>query len=133
MKKSKSQHYSDEFKWKVVQEVLSGKYNKDEAKRIYGISSNCAILYWIRQFSGHSDYRKSDLPLKDIKTIQPMKELSELEKKVKTLEEELKREKCRADLWQKMIEIAEEQEGIPIRKKYGAKQSNALKKNQNNM
>ena len=62
-----------------------------------------------------------------------MKELSELEKKVKTLEEELKREKCRADLWQKMIEIAEEQEGIPIRKKYGAKQSNALKKNQNNM
>lgn len=131
MRKTKTQHYSDEFKWKVVKEVLSGKYNKEEARRIYGISSNCAILYWMREYSGFSDYRKPDLPLQDVKTILPMKELSEQEKRIKELESELKREKYRADLWQKIVEIAEEEEGIQIRKKYGAKQSGKSKKKTN--
>jgi hypothetical protein len=52
-----------------------------------------------------------------------MKELSEKDKRIKELEEELKREKLRADLWQKMVEIAEEQLDLDIRKKFGAKPS----------
>jgi transposase-like protein len=51
-------HYSEEFKWRVVQEVLSGKYNKEEARQIYGIKSNCAILYWMRKYSGNDNYRR---------------------------------------------------------------------------
>ncbi len=55
----KPQKYSDEFKWKVVQEVLSGKITQAEAKRKYNIKSNSAILYWTRQLSGIHDYRNS--------------------------------------------------------------------------
>lgn len=130
MKRKKLQSYSEEFKWKVVQDVLSGKYNKEEARKVYGIASNCAILYWMREFSGHLDYRKPGLPLKGLKEIAPMKELSGQEKRIRELEAELKREKYRANLWQKMVEIAEQEQGIQIRKKSGAKQSNRSKKKQ---
>ncbi len=128
MKRKESQHYSEEFKWKVVQEVLSGKYNKEEARRIYGIASNCAILYWIRQFSGHKNYRKPELSLESLKDMPHMKSPSEQEKRIEELEAELKREKYRADLWQKMVEIAEQEQGIQIRKKPGAKQSKSSRK-----
>ena len=130
MKRKKSQHYSEEFKWKVVQEVLTGKYNKEEARRIYGIASKCAILYWMRQFSGHEDYRKPELSLEPSKDMLQMKAPSEQEKRIKELEAELKREKYRADLWQKMVEIAEQEQGIEIRKKSGVKQSKESKKKQ---
>ena len=42
------QKYSNDFKWKVVQEILSGKIIQAEAKRKYNIKSNSAILYWTR-------------------------------------------------------------------------------------
>ncbi|HYX07361.1 MAG TPA: transposase [Bacteroidales bacterium] len=44
--------YSESFKWKVVKSVLAGECTKEEARKIYGIKSNCAILYWIREFNG---------------------------------------------------------------------------------
>lgn len=121
MKKKEHDHYSEEFKWKVVQEVISGKYNKEEARRIYNIKSNCAILYWMRKFSGDNDYRTSGSPVSRKIELSHMKELTQKDKRIKELEESLKREQLRADLWQKMIEIAEEQLDLDIRKKYGAK------------
>ncbi len=57
-----------------------------------------------------------------------MKSPSEQEKRIEELEAELKREKYRADLWQKMVEIAEQEQGIQIRKKPGAKQSKSSRK-----
>ena len=57
MSKKKQNYYSEEFKWRVVQEVLSDKFTKEEARKVYGIDSNCAILYWMRQYSGIKDYR----------------------------------------------------------------------------
>ena len=51
--------YSETFKWKVVQEVLTGKLTKEAARVAYGIKSNCAILYWMRKYSGNDDYRNT--------------------------------------------------------------------------
>ena len=123
MKKKKHEFYSEEFKWKVVQEVLTGKLSKEEARRVYNIKSNCAVLYWMRKFSGNDNYRQGGMPLVNQVEMGNMKELSEKDKRIKELEESLNRERLRADLWQKMVEIAEEQLNIDIRKKYGAKQS----------
>ncbi len=49
-------------------------------------------------------------------------------RKIEELEAALNREKHRAELWKKMVEIAEEDLGIDIRKKFGAKQLLELKK-----
>ncbi len=121
MEKRRKSTYSEEFKLRVVKEVLEGKFNKEEARRVYGIKSNCAILYWIRQFSGQSNYRESGISHVDIDQLMSKKESIDQEKRIKELEEELRKEKLRAELWQKVVDIAEKDLAIDIKKKYGAK------------
>ena len=123
MSKTKQNFYSEEFKWRVVQEVLSGKFTKEEARKVYGIASNCAILYWMRKFSGIEDYRNGGEHLLKNSTILEMKDLNQKEQRIKELESELNMERTRADLWQKIVELAEDQLKIDIVKKFGAKPS----------
>ena len=63
MRQKKKSFYSEEFKWKVVKDVLSGKLTKEEARRVYNIRGNCAVLYWMRKFSGNDFYREGGTPL----------------------------------------------------------------------
>ena len=128
MKKKKQGYYSQEFKWKVVQEVLTGKYTKEDARKIYGIPSKCAILYWMRQFSGISNYREGGEIVKEKEILEKMKDLSQTEKRIQELEQELERERLRADLWQKVVELAGKEINIDLTKKYGAKLSTPSKK-----
>jgi transposase-like protein len=125
MRKQKKEFskYSEEFKWQVVQAVLSGKFSKEEARVGYGIKSNCAILYWMRKYSGNDDYRNTSAIASNLAAMHNSKESNALKERIKQLEEELRRANLRADLWQKMIEVAEEQLGIDIKKKYGAQRS----------
>ncbi|HKJ82307.1 MAG TPA: hypothetical protein VJ954_09805 [Ignavibacteriaceae bacterium] len=128
MSKRKQQNYSEAFKWKVVHEVLAGKFSKEEAKRFYGIGSNCAILYWMRKYSGDTNYRQPGKIDEDIPSMRKKLPGQMQQSRIKELEEALEREKQRADLWQTIVEIAEEELGIDIKKKYGARQSIEAKK-----
>ena len=128
MEKSKKTYYSEKFKWEVVKDVLEGKYSKEESRRIYGIKGKCTVLYWIRKFSGNSNYRKpSEFESGSITMKKRITEKIEISK-LKELEEELSRERQRSELWKAMVEIAEEELGVDIRKKFGAKQLLELKK-----
>jgi transposase-like protein len=51
--------YTEEFKARIVQEVLSGKLNKTQAQKLYGIRGNATILYWIRQSQGINPMEKN--------------------------------------------------------------------------
>ena len=128
LQRKQSQEYSEDFKWQVVQEVLSGKLSKAEANRIYGIRSKSAILYWMRQYSGITNYRESSKGLSSKESMKNKQEIIALEEKLHKLQDSLKRERNKSALYEKMLEIAEEEYGINIRKKYGAKQSKVLKK-----
>jgi transposase-like protein len=108
--------YSEVFKKAVVQEVLSGGLCKDEARRKYGIRGNSAILNWMRKFDDSSTY-----PMKK-KGRTPGRDITELEAENKRLKEELEHERLRSLSLNVMIDLAEEQFKIPIRKKSGAKQ-----------
>jgi transposase-like protein len=121
--KAEASTYSEAFKWRVVQEVLSGKLTKEEARVAYGIKSNSAILYWMRRYSGNGDYRSVHSQPNSATAMQDSKKQQELEDRVKQLEEELRRATLRADLWQKMVEVAEDRLKIDIKKKYGAQPS----------
>lgn len=119
---NKQQYYSDEFKWQVVQEVLTGKYTKTEAQRIYGLGGKSAILSWMRKFNLVPSYNSPD---KIFLTESPMpKNQDDLEKdqKIRALEKALKSERNKSALFEKIIEIAEEKYGLEIRKKSEAKQ-----------
>lgn len=115
--------YSEEFKWKVVQDVLSGTLTKEEARRVYCVKGNCTILYWMRAFSGVTDYRSGGGVSPNLSDMAKTSKLQDAQKEIARLKQELQRERMRADLWQKVVEVAEEELHIDIRKKFGARQS----------
>jgi transposase-like protein len=115
----KVNYYSDEFKKSVVDEVLKGFLSKEEARHKYGIKGSSAVLNWIRKFGG--DKTKSMKPKKN--PIKPDKDLEELEAENVRLKQELDIEQLRNRALNVMIDLAEKEFKIPIRKKPGAKQS----------
>ena len=110
-------HYSSEFKNNVVSEVLSGKYGKDEAKRVYGIKGKSTVLRWIRKFES-----QEVRPIIMTK-IKPSSELSREEAlaKVTELEKALRVSEIKAAGYSMMIDIAEKELKVPIRKKLDTK------------
>lgn len=128
--------YSDEFKLKVISEVISGQYSKEAARRIYGIKGKSAVLQWIRKFQGGVKPESVFLPLSqqvnEMKKQQNSSTDQELLRKVAELEKQLRQEKIKSGLWQTMVEIAEERFGIEIKKKSGAQPSAGTKKKRTN-
>ena len=126
-KKKKSKFYSEDFKWNVVKDVLSGKLTKESARKLYSIQSNSAILYWMRKFSGNDDYKKyHSFGNQNLNMKSPVVPKSE-SKRIQELEKQLAEANLRASLFQTMIEVAEEQLSIDIKKKFGARLLKDLK------
>ncbi len=119
--------YTEEFKQKIVNEVLSGKLNKRQASLIYGIKGNATILYWIKQSQGLNGYDKKAKVIANFAEMKKNIYDKNLEEENKELRELLRVAELRADLWQHAIEIAEKKFKIDILKKYGAQPSTVSK------
>lgn len=119
--------YTEAFKQKIVQEVLSGKLNKRQASLIYGIKGNATILYWINQSLGRKGSEKKTLSIATFNQMKKNIHDKKLEEENKELKELLRIAVLRADLWQHAIETAEKKFNIDILKKYGAQQSTPSK------
>jgi transposase len=115
--------YTEAFKQKIVNEVLSGKLNKRQASLIYGIKGNATILYWINQSRGLKGYEAKQKTVANFTEMKKNISDKKLEEENKELKELLRVAELRADLWQHAIEIAEKKLNIDIVKKYGAQQS----------
>jgi len=128
--KHKNTIYSDYFKRKVVAEVLSGKFSKEEARRVYQIKSNSAILEWMRTFAGIPRRSNGANPISKLNQMSKMDDnLQELKNRIKHLEEQLKISELKGRAYQIMVEIAKDQYGLDLEKKHGAKQSKSSKQN----
>lgn len=114
--------YTEAFKQKIVNEVLSGKLNKRQASLIYGIRGNATILYWINQSRGLKGYEAKQKQLANFAEMKKNINDKKLEEENKELKELLRVAELRADLWQHAIEVAEKKFNIDILKKYGAQQ-----------
>lgn len=119
--------YTEAFKQKIVNEVLSGKLNKRQASLIYGIKGNATILYWINQSRGLKGYEAKAKQLANFAEMKKNINDKKLEEENKELKELLRVAELRADLWQHAIEVAEKKFNIDILKKYGAQQSTPSK------
>jgi transposase len=115
MKGNKS--YSESLKREVVRAVKLGILSKEEARVKYDIRGHSAILKWIRTFEEQGVQTKKNIM--DHKN----KSKDDLIKRIKELERQLEDEKIRAEGYSKMIDIAEDQFKISIRKKHITKQS----------
>lgn len=119
--------YTEGFKQKIIDEVLSGKLNRHQASKIYGIKGNATITYWIRQSQSVPGDFKAGFPVSNFAQMKQNIHDKKLEEENKELKELLRVAELRADLWQHAIQIAEQKFGIDILKKSGAQQSNPSK------
>ena len=117
--------YTEVFKQKIVDEVLSCKLSKRQAQMIYGIKGNATILYWIRQSQGLKGYEKKEIQLANFAEMKKNITDKKLEEELSQTKELLRIAELRADLWQHAIETAEKKFNIEILKKYGAQPSTA--------
>ncbi len=123
--------YSLSFKHQVVKEVELGELSIQGALRKYGIQSHGTVLNWIRKY-GIFD---RELQVKFTMDKSPEQKLMELEAKVRllerqkqSLEKQLKFQQDKAIMFDMMIDIAEKELNIPIRKKSVPEASKNLKK-----
>lgn len=115
----KVNYYSDIFRQTVVNEILNGSLNKEAARRKYGIKGKSAILNWMRKFDTSNTYPVMAKKNQD----NTEKTKQQLEAENAKLRKELDLEQLRNKALNVMIDIAEDQFKIPIRKKSGAKRS----------
>jgi len=107
--------YTLAFKLEVISLVESGECTYKEAQLRFGIQGKSTVLVWLRKY-GTLDWK---IP---IVMSSPESKIKELEAKLQNLEKELKEERLKREMSDTILEVAEEQFGIAIRKKYSPKQ-----------
>ncbi|HCV15791.1 MAG TPA: hypothetical protein DF637_05610 [Rikenellaceae bacterium] len=116
--------YTDDEKMEILDEYLSSGLPMDVIQRKYHMG-HCTISKWLSKFE-LSNFRETQFKtMAENRTNSPYvsksrKEL-ELEEKIKNLEKELKLEKLKTLALETVIDVAEKELKIDIRKKAGAK------------
>ena len=113
-------YFSDVLKLRIIQEVLSGSISKEAAKRKYGIRGNSAILKWMRKFGYQGNLYQ---PTEVMESKDLSDDPADLKLRIKVLEKALADAKLSSEAYSTMIDIAEQEFKIPIRKKFVTKQS----------
>ena len=92
--------------------------------RKYGIKTKSGIQRWMKKF-GYADIYKAAAPTFTFITspdlIKKLKDEHELHKRIKELERQLAEEKLRSEAYARIIDKAEKELKIPIRKKPNTK------------
>ena len=132
--KRSQRDYSMSLKLQIVSDIEKGFISIIQTKKQYGIQSRSTIVQWLRKF-GNFDWENQN-PIKMTKT--PEQKIMELEAQVRLLEKQktlLERQAFVADkkaiLFDMMIDLAEREYHIDIRKNSVPEQSPISKKENN--
>jgi transposase-like protein len=124
LKKLRKQlRYSEDLKKEIVSLFEKGTYSVLQLERLYGMN-NVTIYKWIYKYSTFND---KGIRVVEMKKSSSLK-LKELTNKVKELEQIVGQKQIKIDFLEKMIEIAEDEFSIPIKKKCNTLQSTGLGK-----
>jgi transposase-like protein len=117
-----------ELKDQIIQEYLNTGCGYRKLQQKYGIGRS-TICNWVQVYQGVHSLSKTNLQQKHY--ISPMKRKQKeadanqaaLLDKIASLEKQLKHQELRAEVLDKLIDVAEKQLDISIRKKPGTQQS----------
>lgn len=130
--KRSQKDYSMSFKHAVVSEIERGKLSTTGACRKYGIQSRSTVVNWLRKY-GTFDWENQTPSNMPKSTEQRLMELEAkvklLEKQKAMLEHQVERADKKAIIFDMMIDIAEKEYNISIRKNSSPEQSTSTKKN----
>lgn len=107
--------YSEAFKNRIVEEIEKGKYSVAQAQKVYDIGCKTTIYKWMRAMG------KNKLIKKRIRVETPdeLNRIKKLEKEIAELKDALVGQTIKALAYEKMIELAEKELGIKIKKNSG--------------
>lgn len=118
---TKKCYYPVKFRWKILQQIEVGILDKQQACEKYGITP-ILIRKWRKQyFQRHVKPHLNPRPMKP-KQSQAEK-IKALEKQLKQTQKALEDEKLKSRAYEIMIDIAENELNIPVRKKHGPRRS----------
>jgi len=125
-KRRTAKDYSPSFKIMVVREIEKGNLTMSSARGKYGIYGGNTLRAWMKKYGIFVKKRKSKLKIMQT----PQQKIAELEQKLrqmerqnKFLEEQLVDIEDKAGILDKIIELAEKEYHLPIRKNYNPDQS----------
>ena len=111
--------YTLSFKLQVVTEIENGELSTHGACRKYGIQSRSTVVMWLRKH-GTFDWENqtpSNMPKSESQKLLELEQEVKLLKKQKAfLEKQVERSDKKAIIFDMMINIAEKEYNIPIRK-----------------
>jgi len=126
-------HFSEQEKRMIIEDYLQSGLTKREIWNKYtGQSSDHGlILYWMYKYGYFSEYKEKAItfaPKKQmVRTKSPQQEPNldfetlQLKKRISELEKQLQESEMKSIAWQTMIDIAEREFNISIKKKYNTK------------
>lgn len=124
--------YSMSFKLEVVQEIEQGLLSTTGAQRKYGIQARSTIVNWLRKY-GNFDWEyqtPSHMPKSQEQKLMELEQrIKLLEKQKAQLEKQAEQADKKAIIFDMMIDLAEKEYNIPIRKNSLPEQSTSTKKN----
>lgn len=120
--KSKVNKFTDEQALCIVQEYLTTGISQSELKAKYNFTGNGNLYRWMRKF-GLSKPEPEQIAINEVMSKEEAKSPKEkaLEARIKQLEEVLRYEQLKNLGLNTMIDIAERELKIDVRKKSGAK------------
>jgi transposase len=108
--------FSDNFKKSKVQELELGRLTISELKKQYEVSST-TIYRWIANFGTMKNKPERII----VETDSDTKELLLLKQKIAELERIVGQKQVLIDFYDKLIDIAEDEYKVDIKKKFGTK------------
>jgi transposase-like protein len=111
--------YSMSFKLSVVQEIESGTIGINAAQRKYGIQGHGTISEWRRKygkFASENTLTKKVMPSPQQRIMELEQQLRLLQRENKFLAEQLIETEDKAAILDRLIDIAEKEYILPIRK-----------------
>jgi transposase len=110
--------YSEAFKGELVRLFESGKYSVTQLETLYGVTH--AVIYrWIYRYSQLNQAGSRIVEMKQSDTDK----VKQMEQRIKDLERMLGQKQIKIDFLETMIEVAEEELKIDIKKKSSTPQS----------
>jgi len=122
-------YFTDRERHEMIKEYLSSGCTKEAIWEKYtGQSEHGTLIKWMRQLGYIKTVKQTIATIASNTEEMPKKELSEqefeklqLEKRITELEKQLKEAELKAIAFSTMVDIAEKEFKIPIRKKYNTK------------
>lgn len=118
LKRGRKDQYAIGFRQKVAKEYIHGDQSYAQVGIRYGIDRT-TVHYWVKRY--YPELRFGEQKPVDM-TEGEQKELEALRKQNEDLKKKLEYSEMKAHAWEIMVDIAEKQLGIDIKKKSGTKQ-----------